>query len=59
MSGKSGGGGVAIVASGPGSTSGKRIDVTLKLSQLQNLCKRDPIGYRDDYDAQLRRLKSE
>jgi len=52
-------GGVAIASTGSGSTSGTRIDVTLKLPQLQNLCKRDPAGYRDDYDAQLRRLKSE
>ncbi|KAL3914888.1 MAG: hypothetical protein SGARI_008311, partial [Bacillariaceae sp.] len=32
---------------------------TLKLPQLQNLCKRDPVGYRDDYNAQVRRLESE
>ncbi|KAK1746062.1 SDA1 family protein [Skeletonema marinoi] len=30
----------------------------LKLSQLQNFCKRDPAGYKDDYDAQSRRLTS-
>ncbi|KAL7547527.1 hypothetical protein ACHAWF_016956, partial [Thalassiosira exigua] len=30
----------------------------LKLSQLQNLCKRDPPAHRDDYDAQFRRLES-
>ena len=35
------------------------MDVTLKLAQLQNLCKRDPEGYRDDYEAQVRRLESE
>lgn len=35
------------------------MDVTLKLSQLQNLCKRDPVGYREDYEAQIRRLESE
>lgn len=35
------------------------MDVTLKLPQLQNLCKRDPAGYREDYDAQVRRLESE
>jgi len=35
------------------------VGVTLKLSQLQNLCKRDPAGYREDYDAQVRRLESE
>ncbi len=39
--------------------AGTRPDVTLKLSQLQNLCKRDPQGHRSDYDAQIRRLKSE
>lgn len=39
--------------------AGVRPDVTLKLSQLQNLCKRDPQGHRSDYDAQLRRLQSE
>ena len=31
----------------------------MKLAQLQNLCKRDPIGYREDYEAQIRRLESE
>lgn len=30
----------------------------LKLSQLQNFCKRDPAGYKEDYDAQSRRLTS-
>jgi protein SDA1 len=40
-------------------TTQQRIDVTLKLPQLQNLCKRDPIAYRDDYDAQVRRLMAE
>mmetsp|Transcript_7410 Transcript_7410/g.10794 ORF Transcript_7410/g.10794 Transcript_7410/m.10794 type:complete len:804 (+) Transcript_7410:66-2477(+) len=39
--------------------AGTRVDVTLKISQLQNLCKRDPEGYREDYDAQVRRLESE
>jgi len=39
--------------------TGTRPDVTLKVSQLQNLCKRDPEGYREDYDAQVRRLRSE
>jgi protein SDA1 len=39
--------------------AGTRVDVTLKLAQLQNLCKRDPEGYREDYDAQVRRLASE
>ena len=46
------GGGVATGA-------GTRVDVTLKLPQLQNLCKRDPVGYHDDYLAQTRRLESE
>mmetsp|Transcript_3034 Transcript_3034/g.4270 ORF Transcript_3034/g.4270 Transcript_3034/m.4270 type:complete len:855 (+) Transcript_3034:123-2687(+) len=39
--------------------AGTRPDVTLKISQLQNLCKRDPEGYKSDYDAQVRRLRSE
>lgn len=39
--------------------AGTRVGVTLKLPQLQNLCKRDPQGYREDYDAQIRRLESE
>lgn len=39
--------------------AGTRPDVTLKLSQLQNLCKRDPQGHRADYDAQIRRLQSQ
>jgi len=39
--------------------AGTRPDITLKLSQLQNLCKRDPDGYRSDYDAQILRLQSE
>ena len=30
----------------------------LKLSQLQNRCKRDPVAYKQDYDAQSRRLVS-
>jgi len=41
------------------STAGTSRDVTLKLPQLQNLCKRDPVAYRDDYQAQTRRLESE
>eukprot|EP00980_Cylindrotheca_fusiformis_P003322 scaffold746_cov123-Cylindrotheca_fusiformis.AAC.10 len=49
------GGGSVGVATG----AGTKVDVTLKLSQLQNLCKRDPKGYREDYDAQVRRLESE
>ena len=39
--------------------AGTKVDVTLKLSQLQNLVKRDPRGYREDYEAQIRRLESE
>jgi len=39
--------------------AGTRVGVTLKLSQLQNLCKRDPSSYQSDYDAQVRRLESE
>ena len=39
--------------------AGTRVDVTLKLAQLQNFCKRDPDGYREDYNAQVRRLESE
>ena len=39
--------------------AGSRVDATLKLPQLQNFCKRDPQGYRADYDAQIRRLESE
>jgi protein SDA1 len=46
---------MATVATG----AGIRPDVTLKLSQLQNLVKRDPEGHRSDYDAQIRRLQSE
>lgn len=45
--------------SGVATGAGTRVDVTLKLSQLQNLCKRDPAGYKEDYDAQVRRLESE
>jgi protein SDA1 len=49
-----------MVGSGTTSTgAGAKVDVTLKLSQLQNFCKRDPAGYREDYDAQVRRLESE
>ena len=39
--------------------AGSRVDVTLKLTQLQNFCKRDPDGYKEDYAAQIRRLESE
>jgi len=41
------------------STAGAKPDVTMKLSQLQNLCKRDAEGYRSDYLVQLHRFKSE
>ena len=40
-------------------TTQQRLDVTLKLTQLQNLCKRDPVAYYDDYSAQVRRLSAE
>ncbi|KAL3940952.1 MAG: hypothetical protein SGBAC_004605 [Bacillariaceae sp.] len=46
-------------AGGVSTGTGTKVDVTLKLPQLQNLCKRDPKGYREDYDAQIRRLESE
>ena len=39
-------------------TGSSRSALPLKLSQLQNFCKRDPDGYREDYDAQSRRLVS-
>mmetsp|Transcript_36841 Transcript_36841/g.42415 ORF Transcript_36841/g.42415 Transcript_36841/m.42415 type:complete len:946 (-) Transcript_36841:14-2851(-) len=39
--------------------AGTKVDITLKLAQLQNLVKRDPSGYREDYEAQIRRLESE
>ena len=41
-------------ATGAGTSS----TLPLKLSQLQNFCKRDPAGYKEDYDAQSRRLTS-
>ena len=41
------------------STAGAKPEVTMKLSQLQNLCKRDPDGYKSDYLVQLHRFKSE
>ena len=31
----------------------------MRLSQLQNLCKRDPLGYSDDYRTQAKRFKAE
>lgn len=43
---------------GAGGPSSRSASLPLKLSQLQNLCKRDPDGYREDYDAQVRRLSS-
>ncbi|KAL3773937.1 hypothetical protein ACHAWO_004545 [Cyclotella atomus] len=39
-------------------SSKNRSALPLKLSQLQNFCKRDPAGYKEDYDAQSRRLVS-
>jgi protein SDA1 len=48
----------SVAASG-GTTTQQRMDVTLKLPQLQNLCKRDPVAYREDYEAQVRRLVAE
>jgi protein SDA1 len=39
----------------PSSTKGS---VTMRLSQLQNLCKRDPLGYSDDYKTQLNRFNA-
>lgn len=60
------GGGGGTSSTGAGGTSagistgaGTKVGVTLKLPQLQNLCKRDPSGYREDYDAQIHRLESE
>jgi protein SDA1 len=44
---------VATGVAGSNSTT-----LPLKLSQLQNFCKRDPAGYKEDYDAQSRRLTS-
>ena len=49
----------AVTATAAASTGTRTLDVTLKLPQLQNLCKRDPVGYREDYDAQCRRLTAE
>eukprot|EP00956_Cyclotella_meneghiniana_P025154 scaffold51827_cov60-Cyclotella_meneghiniana.AAC.1 len=39
-------------------TSARSSSLPLKLSQLQNFCKRDPPAYKEDYDAQIRRLSS-
>ena len=46
--------------SGGGLSSSRkgRATLPLKLSQLQNFCKRDPPAYKEDYDAQSRRLVS-
>ena len=52
-------GGPTSSGAGIATGAGTRVDVTLKLPQLQNLVKRDPQGYREDYDAQVRRLESE
>ena len=40
-------------------TSKETTGTEVKLSSLQDRCKRDPAGYRTDYDAQVRRLRSE
>jgi len=37
----------------------KRTSVTLKLPQLQNLIKRDPAGYREEFEQQKRHFESE
>jgi len=50
---------VAGGGAGLSTGAGTKVDVTLKLSQLQNLVKRDPKGYREDYEAQIKRLESE
>ena len=55
MAGGSSSGGGANLSTG----AGTKADVTLKLSQLQNFVKRDPKGYREDYEAQIQRLQSE
>eukprot|EP00520_Triparma_pacifica_P003600 CAMPEP_0118640400 /NCGR_PEP_ID=MMETSP0785-20121206/4735_1 /TAXON_ID=91992 /ORGANISM="Bolidomonas pacifica, Strain CCMP 1866" /LENGTH=511 /DNA_ID=CAMNT_0006531789 /DNA_START=24 /DNA_END=1556 /DNA_ORIENTATION=- len=41
------------------SNSSTKGSVTMRLSQLQNLCKRDPLGYSDDYRTQLNRFNAE
>lgn len=48
-----------MAGSGTATGAGSRVGVTLRLPQLQNFCKRDPEGYKEDYDAQIRRLESE
>mmetsp|Transcript_6014 Transcript_6014/g.14909 ORF Transcript_6014/g.14909 Transcript_6014/m.14909 type:complete len:882 (+) Transcript_6014:90-2735(+) len=55
MSSSAGSGSGGMTSTG----AGTKVGVTLKLSQLQNLVKRDPVGYREDYDVQIRRLQSE
>ena len=40
-------------------SSGLKGSVTMKLSQLQDLCKRDPLGYEDDYQQQFTRFNAE
>jgi protein SDA1 len=57
--GTSSNGGGGGTAAGISTGAGTKVGVTLKLPQLQNLCKRDPSGYREDYDAQIHRLESE
>eukprot|EP00977_Amphora_coffeiformis_P001272 scaffold261_cov170-Amphora_coffeaeformis.AAC.20 len=48
-----------MAGGGTATGAGTRAGVTLRLPQLQNFCKRDPEGYKEDYDAQIRRLESE
>ena len=47
-----------IGASSSTTRSSRSTHLPLKLSQLQNFCKRDPPAYKEDYDAQNRRLTS-
>ena len=37
----------------------KRTNVSLKLPQLQNLIKRDPTAYREEFEQQRRHFESE
>jgi protein SDA1 len=48
-----------MAGGGTATGAGTHAGVTLRLSQLQNLCKRDPEGYKSDFDLQIRRLESE
>ena len=48
-----------MAGGGTATGAGARVGVALRLPQLQNFCKRDPQGYKEDYDAQIRRLESE